>query len=64
MNEVQRLRSALAKLSADDMRKLADKAGVPLRALNGFASGEKDDLPYSQFVATRAAYRSMILIPQ
>lgn len=64
MNEVQRLRAALAKLSADDMRKIADKASVPLRSLNSFAAGEKDDLPYSQFVATRAAYRSMILIAQ
>ena len=64
MNEVQRLRAALAKLSAEDMRKIADKAGVPLRSIASFASGEKDDLPYRQFVATRAAYRSMILIVQ
>ena len=61
MNEVQRLRAALAKLSADDMRKIADKASVPLRALNSFANGKKDELPYSQFVATRTAYSSMIL---
>lgn len=57
MNETLRLRTALARLGKDELRKVADLAKVPLRSLQRFADGELDDLPHTQFIDVRSAYR-------